>query len=201
MKWFAAFALSTTIAGSAHAANTEVLVNHTLGLEIAKPADWVNLSADANIKNLNRVFESDPEFQSLIAKYATSPIFAFTKFPEPLSDLNPSIKINAKPIGQMGGKSATEFLSILVPMLSKALPELAVQQSPQDTIIGGKAAAYARFSYILAVDENRYPTTSEMWIVPNGSYFLMIGAGTRQDEANGTREEIHSILNTLKIVP
>jgi hypothetical protein len=42
---------------------------------------------------------------------------------------------------------------------------------------------------------------SELWIVPRGDYFFMIGAGTRQDEKTGTRKEIQEILKTVKIDP
>ena len=186
---------------SGQAQSSEHLVNQTLGLEISKPAKWVHLTAEENAKNLNEAFKNDAEFQNILAKYATIPIFAFTKFPEPYTDLNPSIKINARPIGDLAGKTGGELLASLAPVLSKIYPDFKIEQSPQDSIIGGKAAAYVRFHYTLVTNEAQFPTTSELWVVPNGPYFLMIGAGTRQDEATGTREEIHSILSTIRIAP
>jgi len=44
-----------------------------------------------------------------------------------------------------------------------------------------------------------FPTASELWIVPRGDYFFLIGAGTRQDEKTGGRDEIRSILGTVRI--
>ena len=55
-----------------------------------------------------------------------------------------------------------------------------------------------RIHYSLIIPDGRkFPTSSELWIVPRGDYFFMIGAGTRQDERNGSREEIHEILSTV----
>lgn len=39
----------------------------------------------------------------------------------------------------------------------------------------------------------------EIWIVPRGDYFFLIGAGTRQDEKTGSRQEIRRILDTVKV--
>ena len=43
-----------------------------------------------------------------------------------------------------------------------------------------------------------FPACSEMWILPRGDFFFLIGAGSREDERTGTREEIRGILATLK---
>jgi hypothetical protein len=57
-----------------------------------------------------------------------------------------------------------------------------------------------RINYSLQIPDGRsFPTTSEMWIVPKGNYFYMIGAGTRQDEKTGSRREIRQILDSVKI--
>jgi hypothetical protein len=55
-------------------------------------------------------------------------------------------------------------------------------------------------NYTMEIPDGRsFQTTSELWIVPRGDYFFMIGAGTRQDEKTGSREEIQDILASLKI--
>ena len=56
-----------------------------------------------------------------------------------------------------------------------------------------------KIHYSLQVPDGRtFPTTSEMWIVPKGDYFFMIGAGTRQDEKTGSRREIQQIVDSIK---
>ena len=68
-------------------------------------------------------------------------------------------------------------------------------QAPTDTTVSDLSAAYMRINYTLAIPDGRtFPTTSELWIVPRGNYFFMIGAGTRQDGKTGSREEISKIL-------
>jgi hypothetical protein len=59
-----------------------------------------------------------------------------------------------------------------------------------------------RINYSLQASDGRtFPTTSEMWIVPKGDYFFMIGAGTRQDEKTGSRKEIQQIVDSIKVQP
>ncbi len=198
------FLLAISLFGLSSAAVAQVgqtVVNQTLGLEVTKPNDWQHLTAEANAENLRRLHTDDPEFQQAIAKYASAPVIAFTKYAEPYPDLNPSFKINVRPMGQFAGRSATEILSLIVPSLARTFPDMKVEQPPQPTTVAGQPAAYVKIAYTLVAGESRFPTTSEMWIVPKGSFFLMIGAGTRQDEANGTRAEIQSILSTLKFEP
>ena len=73
-------------------------------------------------------------------------------------------------------------------------------QEPTDTKVGKLPAAYMRINYSLAIPDGRtFPTASELWIVPRGEYFFMIGAGTRQDGKTGSREEIAKILSNVEL--
>jgi hypothetical protein len=48
-------------------------------------------------------------------------------------------------------------------------------------------------------DGRELPTTSELWIIPRGDYFFLIGAGTRQDESTGSKAEIEYILSSISL--
>jgi hypothetical protein len=185
----------------AYAQPAETVVNKTLGLEVTKPAGWQFLTAEANAENLRSVHADDKDLQQAFAKYASAPVVAFSKYAEPYSDLNPSFKLNIRPAGQFAGRNAREILAVVLPTLRRAFPDMKVEQEPSETLVSGQPASYARFQYTLVAGEKRFATVSELWIVPRKSYFIMIGAGTRQDEANGTRAEIHSILATVKLDP
>lgn len=200
-KFAIAFAALIFGSISSQAQSPERIVNRTLGLELVKPADWQFLTAEANAENLQRLHTDDPEFPAAIARYASVPLVAFTKYAEPYPDLNPSFKINARPYGPFADRSAKELITLILPSLSRAFPDLKVEQAPLETVIDGQPAAYVRLTYTLVAGQDRFPTTSELWIVPRQGYFLMIGAGTRQDEANGSREEIQSILSSFKFDP
>ena len=81
----------------------------------------------------------------------------------------------------------------------RAFRDLRILEGPRPGQVSGRRAAYARVGYTLRAGNLAVPTVSELWIVPKGSVFFMIGAGTRADEKNGTRAETGRILDGLRI--
>jgi hypothetical protein len=190
-----------TLSIGVQAQAVETITNKTVGLEVVKPDGWQHLSAEANAANLRNIEMEDKNLQEAIVKYANAPIVAFTKYAEPYPDVNPSFKIGLRPAGQLAGHDAKDVLAVVLPVVKKALAGVAVEEGPIDTSVSGLPAAYVRLTYTMSAGGMQYPTTSEIWIVPRGSFFFLIGAGTRQDEATGTRAEIRSILEGVKITP
>lgn len=186
---------------AAHGEPPEILENRTIGLKVVKPAGWVHFTTEANAENLRNLQMDDDAMQAAVVKYATAPIFAFTKYPEPYDDVNPSFKINLRSSGQLAGSSAKDAFSAVVPSLYHAFPDMVIQQGVIETTISRLPAAYLQFAYTLSANDKRYPTTSQLWIVPRGGYFFLIGTGTRQDEATGSRHEIRSIIRSIVITP
>lgn len=181
-------------------ANDNIFKSISVGFEIMKPKEWSFVTAQENLDNLKRTKLSDDEFQGLMLKYATAPLVAMTKYPEPYDDLNPSLKVNIKPFGQLKGKDSKEVISLILPQFQKMFNDYQLVQSPIDVNVSGFKAAYVRINYLLQIQDGRiFPTTSELWIVPRGDYFFMIGAGTRQDEKTGSRKEIEQIMKSIKI--
>lgn len=124
-----------------------------------------------------------------------------TKFKEPYNDLNPSLKINIKPLGGIDGSKPVQLLELIVPSLKTAFPDMKVVQAPKEVLVGGLKGAYAHIQYVLKAQGGlSFPTSSELWVVPKGKHFYMIGAGTRQDEKTGSRKEIQKILETIKFM-
>lgn len=122
------------------------------------------------------------------------------KHPEPHNDLNPSFKVNIKPLSAMKGKSGTQLLNVILPHMEKMLRDYKLTQPPMEIEISGLKGAYAHIDYsLVTADDSVFPTTSEIWVVPRGECFFLLGAGTRQDERSGTRKEIKSILDTVRI--
>jgi hypothetical protein len=188
------------------AASTTVLadaneyVNPTLGFRVAKPETWLFASAQQNLDNLKSIRLQDAEMQKTLAKYVSAPLVIMLKYAEPYPDVNPSIKVNLKPLGQLKGRDAKEIAALLLPGLQRAFKDLVVAKSPSDVVVSGFKGAYMRVTYSLEVSGgDSFPTSSELWIIPRGDYFFMIGAGTRADERTGTRQEIQDIVNTVSI--
>lgn len=191
--------LMVLLTGSAYA-DENIFKSITVGFEVTKPKGWSFVTAQENLDNLKRTKLSDDEFQKLMLKYATAPLVAMMKYPEPYDDLNPSLKVNIKPFGQLKGRDGKEVISLILPQFQKMFKDFQLVQAPIDVHVAGLKAAYVRINYSLQIPDGRtFPTTSELWIVPRGDYFFMIGAGTRQDEKTGSRKEIEQIMKSIKI--
>jgi hypothetical protein len=122
------------------------------------------------------------------------------KHPEPFDDLNQSFKVNVRPFGKLKGADPKQILAMISAQFKNVFKDYEVVQEPTDTEVSGIKSVYMRINYSIQIPDGRtFPTTSELWIVPRGDYFFMIGAGTRQDEKTGTLKEIQEILKTVKI--
>lgn len=190
----------TFSAGLCQAEDKNTYINQTIGFKITKPEAWHYATVAQNLENLKKIEFGNPEFQTALQNYASSPLVILTKFSEPFDDLNPSLKVGLKPYGALSRTAPVDIINILLPQFKKIFSDLTLTQVPVDYNLAGIKSAYARFNYTLTTaDGNQFPTTSELWIVPYGDYFFLIGAGTRQDELTGTRTEIHDILKTIII--
>lgn len=187
------------IAAVCSAQPSDVFRNPTAGLEVTKPAAWVYLTAEQNAENLKRAELSDEEFRAAMAKYATAPMVAMTKYREPYEDLNPSFKVNMRALGELKGRSAVDIANLIVPQLQRVFTDAKVVQAPMEVTISGLKAAYTRIDYTLRAGGEEFPTASELWIVPRGDFFFMLGAGTRQDEKSGSRKEIAAIVKSIHL--
>ena len=184
----------------AFAASDNTFTNVTVGFSVTKPDSWQFFTAEQNLENLKRMQLNDEQFRKVMLKYSTAPLVAMMKYPEPYDDLNPSLKVNVKPLGNLKGTDPKGIISLVAGPLKSVFKDFEITVPPTDTTVSGLRAGYTQFNYSLAIPDGRsLPTTSELWIVPRGDYFFMIGAGTRQDEKTGTRAEIQNILKTVKI--
>ncbi|MGL4342941.1 MAG: hypothetical protein ACRCSZ_11130 [Lactococcus lactis] len=178
----------------------DVFSNPTTGIQVTKPAEWKYSTVQQHKDNINKLKITDKEFHAAMQKYSTAPLVSMMKFAEPYEDINPSFKIILKPYGQLKGKQTAELLNLSISQFKKVVRDFELVQPAIEVDISGIKSAYARMNYTMEIPDGRsFPTTSELWIVPHGDYFFLIGAGTRQDEKTGSRAEINSILQTIKI--
>jgi hypothetical protein len=173
--------------------------NPTLGFSMRKPKSWHYLTAEQHRANLKRADFADPAFKDLVARYARTPFLAITKHKEPHDDLNPSVRVNAREAGTLKGVAPEKVVEVTASAFARMFKDYAVAEGPVATKISGHAAGYIRVNYTHEADGRKWPTTSELWIVPRGDLLFIIGAGTRQDEKSGTRKEVRSVIDTIKI--
>lgn len=177
-----------------------VFSNPMAGFTVTKPVGWHYVTAEQNLNNLKAAQLGDKEFQAAMVKYATTPMVAMTKHKEPYDDVNPSFKVNIKPLGQFKGKDPKEIIGVMLPQFQKLFKDFKLVQPPTNVSVTGISSAYTRINYTMEVaDIGALPITSELWIIPRGDYFFLVGAGTRQDEKTGSRKEIESIIDTIAI--
>lgn len=182
------------------AADSNTFRSVTVGFEVTKPASWQFVTAEQNLENLKNTKLSDEEFRQMMLKYSTAPLVAMMKHPEPFDDLNPSFKVQIKPYGRLKGTDPKQLLAMVSGQMKNAFKDFTVTQTPTDTMVSGIKSGYMKINYSLQTPDDRtFPTTSEMWIVPKGDYFFILGAGTRQDEKSGSRKEIRQLVDSIKI--
>src|SRR5688572_1663173 len=118
--------------------------NATAGIALVRPAGWQTASLQTVQENRQRVQLSDAELQAAMQKAATAPLFVFMKHPEPHPDLNPSIQVTVRPLGQLAGSSPTEIMKVAVGALQKALADFVFVTGITDVQVSGHAAAHMR---------------------------------------------------------
>jgi hypothetical protein len=191
--------LSASLISSPACLAQETYSNPTLGFYIRKPSSWHYLTAEEHRENLTRSDFTDPKFKELVTRYARTPFLAITKYKEPYDDLNPSIRVNAREAGNLKGMTPEKVVVLTASAFSRMFKEYMVAEGPQATKLSGHPAGYMRVNYTHEAGGVAWRTTSELWIVPRGDLLFIIGAGTRQDEKSGTRKEVRSVINTIKI--
>jgi hypothetical protein len=191
----AAAALVSNVLG-----DDNVFKNVTVGFSVTKPADWQFATLEQHMDNLSRTKLNDEQMQEAMQKYSTAPLVVMMKHPEPFDDLNPSFKANIKPLGTLPGDDPVAIINLMTGPMAKMFKDFKVVEPAAETTVAGLKAAHVRIHYSLAIPDGReFPTASDLWIVPRGKYYFIIGAGMRQDGKTGNREEIEKILSSVVI--
>jgi hypothetical protein len=183
-----------------HAAEAETFRNPCAGISITKPAEWYYMSIDQNYENLKKSKMKNEELKNMSLKMADVPMVIITKYQQPYNNLNPTLKIDAKPAGDFKGTDPKKMLSGLISSMNDIFNGYKIIKGPSNAKVDGLAGAYVRFNTIMEFEGGQaYPSCSEVWLIPRGEHIFMFSANTRQDESNCTRDEIRKIIDTIKI--
>jgi len=195
-------ALATMIATSfAFGQDTDNSFNNpTVGFSVTKPSEWQFVTADQHMENLSKTHLNNQEMQEAMQKYATAPLVVMMRYPEPYDDLNPSFKANIKPLGNLSPDDPIAIINLMTGPMAKMFKDFKIAKPASETTVSGLKAAHISIHYSLQIPDGReFPTASDLWIVPRGKFFFVLGAGTRQDGKTGSREEIEKILSSVVI--
>lgn len=147
-----------------------------IGISVDGPPGWVVATPQAVRENLEALKFGSPEFKALALQKITDPLLQLHQHPEPWPELNPSFSIKSRP----GSVSDPRALLIALSPTMKGLHEdTEFVQEPIAVEIAGRGAATMSMRYTLRVEgsDTAFPTYSRIWIVPDETYFVMIGAG------------------------
>jgi hypothetical protein len=173
--------------------------NATLGFSIRKPSAWHYVSAELQQENLKRSNFQDPKFRELVARYARTPFLAIAKHLPPYDDLTPSIRANTREAGTLKGTPPEKVVERVASDFARILKDYLVVEGPVATTLAGHPAGYMRANFTHEAGGRAWRASSELWIVPRGDLLFLIAASTRQDERSGTRKEVRSVIDTIKI--
>lgn len=172
-----------------------------LGFVLTKPADWHFLSTQQHRENLGRVEFSSEAFKRQVVEQSSAPLVVAMRHREPFSGLNPSLRVTVKPFGAATKRDPLAILGVILPGVARQLGGIEVIQPPAATTVAGLPAAHAVVHYTLrTTDGGEFATTSELWIVPNGDFYYVIGAGYAQDD-EAIRTQVRDVVGTLAIRP
>ncbi len=191
--------IAVWIVFSSPAITQEIYSNPTLGFSIAKPADWHYATAEQHRENLSRTDFADPEFKKLLTQYARTPFIAMMRYKEPYDDLNPSVRVNARELGTLKGAPPEKIVELIATGIQRQFQDFKIEEGPTARSVGGHPAGYVRIAYTIEAAGRSFPTLSELWAVPRGDLVFLIGAGIRQDGKTGSRADVQSIIDTIKI--
>jgi hypothetical protein len=186
----------------AHAQNAgpQRFENATAGISLSRPAGWQTASLQTLQENRERVQLSDAELQAALQKAATAPLFAFMKYPEPNPNLNPSIQVTLRPLGQLAGSPPTEILKIAVSALQKSFADFAFVTPVSAVQVSGLPGAHMRARYTLKNrDGSEFKILSRMWVVPRGAFMFLIGMSGPQEGPDVSEAEFTAAFASITI--
>ncbi len=169
------------------------------GFKVQKPEKWHFVTAEEYTDNLEKVKLDDKVLQEKLRQYATLPLVAIMKYKEPYDDVNPSFKVNIRPLGPIDGSEPVKIIDLILPALKQMFPDLKVK-SKKNTSIAGLKAGYSWFEYTMKLSDGKmFPISSEIWVVPRGKYFFLLGSGTKIGDESA-RKEIQNIIKTVEFI-
>ena len=199
--WLTALSLWSIVnAADLASVDTNRFHSPTAGFTIIKPKDWQFASAQQIATNRATARLKDKELEELIKQRASAPLVVVTKHQEPHDDLNPSVQVIMRPLGQLEDRSAVELMGMVVPTLQRAMADFTFVEQVKQTKVGEVPAAYLKAKYTVANPEGReFKTLTRMWVVPRGAFMFMISMSGPQEGSDVSEREFSAILESIKI--
>lgn len=194
------FILITVLLVRSESIAGEVFNNPTVGFSIEKPDGWHYLTTQQISESRKNIRMNDEELKEAVQRYATAPLVAMSRYLEPYDDLNTTVQVVFRPLGQLHEAPPTEILKLMVPTIQRVVTDFVFLDKIQETNVSGLDAAFMRAKYVMSNQENRtFNVISRMVIVPRGAYMFMISMSCKADNTDNSEAMLISVLNSIKI--
>lgn len=166
--------------------------------ELKKPDGWRFTSVQSALENRADVKMKDEEFQKAVQQMASAPLVVVAKHEESFDDLNPTIQVLVRPLGQMEGRSGVEILGVVIPALESQFEGFELIEKAAETQVGGQAAGRATVRYTLVTQDDReFSTQATIVMVPRGKVLYQIGFSGPAGGPDAFTTEIDDVLGTV----
>jgi hypothetical protein len=181
-------------------ANAERFTNTALGLRIEKPDDWCVLTPEENAEDHRRIEAANPQLSEGIRGDGERPVYAFFRYRDRYrGGFTPTVKVGTRTAASLIGHTGQQVLDAMLPQVGKMMTGLTVVTAPESVRLAGKLAGHMTLTYTLNVDRTSFRVASEMWVIPRGTYFVVLGAIYPPDDKSGDRAAVMKIVNSLQL--
>jgi hypothetical protein len=172
----------------------------TAGFSVTKPKGWVFATTEQIATNRANVRLEDKELEEQMRQRASAPLIAIMKHEEPYDNLNPSVQVLLRPLGQLEGKSPLELMKIIIPSMQRAMVDFQFVEEIRETVVGGQKAAYVKSKYtVINVEGRTFQTLSRLWLIPRGKFMFMMSMSGTAEGSDVSEKEFADILKSIKI--
>jgi hypothetical protein len=118
---------------------------------------------------------------------------------EPYPDQNPSVQVLLRPLGRNQGVPPVELMRAGIPTIQRGVEGFAFVDGIQATKVGGRDAAYSKFTYRVEVGGKSFAVLERLWMVPRGTVLFNIDMTSPPQGADASDKEFAAILASIRI--
>lgn len=169
--------------------------NLALGLRVTKPDSWRFVTAEEDTQSLESLeFDSNELKRKIVAH--KKPLVIMSQGSELQAGINPSVKVTLESFVGLPEPNAEGVLK-LAAIGVRQLTDAKIVSLADAEVAGRSAKRMTVDQTIRTTGGQEYPVTSVVWIVPEGDFYLLVGAAyLRGDQA--TWEQIEQTLKTIE---
>jgi hypothetical protein len=173
--------------------------NPALGFALTKPANWHFVTTQQHRENLGRVAFSSETSRRQVVEQSSAPLLVAMRHRDPVSGINPSLRVTMKPFAASASRDPLTVSGVILAGVAKQLGEIELVQPPEAATVAGLPAAHAVLHYTLrTTDGGASAAASELWVVPHGGVYYVIGAGyARGDDA--IRAQVRAAVDSIAL--